>query len=73
MAIHDMNQRAQDWLADHLQNFGVALTNHEDPSCLITLPGGVVVEIRLNELPGTFSRQIVNLNLTATKEGRSNG
>lgn len=68
MAIYDMNQRAQDWLADHLQNFGVALANDDDPSCLITLPHGIVVEIRLNELPGTFSRQTVTLNSTEQKD-----
>lgn len=69
MAIHDMNQRAQDWLADHIENFGIALANNEDPNCLITLPHGVVVEIRLNELPGRFSRQSVKLEFTDT-EGR---
>lgn len=56
MAIHDMNQPAKNWLADNLENFGKLLDVDDDPSVLLRFDGGVVLELRLNELPGRFER-----------------
>jgi hypothetical protein len=59
--IADLNQPAKNWLADHLNNFGVLLDAGDDPSCLITLPEGIKVEIRLNSLPGVFERHQISV------------
>jgi hypothetical protein len=57
--IADLKQSARNWLGDHLQNFDKMLAAGDDPSCMIVLPGGVEVEIRLNRFPGVFERQII--------------
>ena len=49
--ISDFKQPAKDWLADAVNNLGNFLKDGEDPSFTITIDG-VVIEIRLNKIPG---------------------
>jgi hypothetical protein len=55
-----MKQPAKDWLADALENLGGMLGKGEDPSFIINIYG-VVIEIRLNTLPGNFERQKIQI------------
>lgn len=65
MNIRNIDQPAKDWLADNLQNFARLVESGGDPSVIITMTGGVVLELRLNECPGLFSRQTVTVELAA--------
>ncbi|GAB6139902.1 hypothetical protein JCM14076_06310 [Methylosoma difficile] len=60
--IADLKQPAKNWLADHLNNFGNLLNAGDDPSCIISLPEGVEIEIRLNKLPEVFERQTFRID-----------
>lgn len=54
--IHDFNQPAKRWLADHLENHIALIEKGQDPSCVMTI-GPVEIEIRLNKAPGLFERK----------------
>jgi hypothetical protein len=58
--ISDFKQPAKDWLADAINNLNNFLKDGEDPSFIITIDG-VEIEIRLNNIPGEFSRQNIDL------------
>ncbi|SIQ30136.1 hypothetical protein [Marinobacterium stanieri] len=60
--IHDLEQPAKDWVADHIENFGVLLNKGDDPSCLIRVQG-CEIEIRLNKVPGLFERSEQHINV----------
>ena len=53
--LTDLQQPAKNWLADAVQNFKILLAENDDPSFTIEI-GGAVIEVRLNEAPGVFSR-----------------
>ena len=58
--LTDLHQPAKHWLADAVQNFKLLLAENDDPSFVIKI-GGAVIEIRLNEAPGLFSRHTITL------------
>lgn len=59
--IADLKQPAKHWLADVINNFGAQLKNGENPSIELKLFDDVVIEIRLNKLPGIFDRETVEI------------
>ena len=61
--IADMNQPAKHWMADIIQNMGTLLDNGDDPSMVFQIDG-VVLELRLNNLPGVFNRTTVKTDDT---------
>ena len=58
--LTDLQQPTKHWLADAVQNFKQLLGEEDDPSFTVEL-NGCVIEIRLNEAPGVFSRRTVTL------------
>jgi hypothetical protein len=46
-----------------LKNYGTLLDSGDDSSCIITYEG-VDVEIRLNQLPGVFEREVIGISET---------
>lgn len=56
--LTDLHQPAKHWLADAVENFQTLLAENEDPSFVIEI-GGAVIEVRLNEAPGVFSRKTI--------------
>lgn len=67
--LTDFQQPAKHWLADAVMNFAALLDEGDDPSFTIKLDG-CVIEIRLNEAPGVFSRRrmtVTSDNNEATK------
>jgi len=62
--LTDLQQPAKHWLADAIKNFKTLLAENEDPSFTLEL-GGAVIEIRLNEAPGVFSRSVVDCQTNA--------
>lgn len=56
--LTDLQQPAKHWLADAVLNFQTLLNEGDDPSFTLTV-GGAVIEIRLNEAPGIFSRKTI--------------
>lgn len=68
MAIHDLKQPANQWLADVAENLGAMLERNEDPSMELVL-FGCTFEIRINELPdGSFKRLAIK-EPTETQQG----
>ena len=63
--LTDLHQPAKHWLADAVQNFKLLLAENDDPS--------FVIEIRLNEAPGLFSRQTITLESHSENGALSSG
>jgi len=61
--IADMEQPAKNWMADIIQNMGTLLDNGDDPSMVFQI-NGVVLELRLNNLPGVFVRETIKTSDT---------
>ncbi len=70
--LTDLHQPAKHWLADAVQNFKLLLAENDDPSFVIKI-GGAVIEIRLNEAPGLFSRQTITLESHSENGALSSG
>lgn len=67
--LTDLQQPAKHWLADAIENFQVLLKEGDDPSFTVEI-SGCVMEIRLNEAPGVFSRR--KIKITNPKQGTRN-
>jgi len=59
--LTDLQQPAKHWLADAVMNFKTLLAEDDDPSFTLEL-NGCVIEIRLNEAPGVFSRRTITVS-----------
>ena len=68
--LTDLQQPTKHWLADAVQNFKQLLGEEDDPSFTVEL-NGCVIEIRLNEAPGVFSRRTVTLESQSENRLRS--
>jgi hypothetical protein len=63
--LNDLQQPAKHWLADAVENFKQLLAENDDPSFTIEI-GGAVIEVRLNEAPGVFSRKTIFVEISPT-------
>jgi len=53
--VFDLRQPAKHWLAESLRHFGEQITDGIDPSITLTYQG-VILELRLMNCPGLFTR-----------------
>lgn len=65
--LTDLKQPAKHWLADAVINFQILLREGQDPSFTLSM-GGCVIEIRLNEAPGVFSRHTIEVDMNQVGE-----
>jgi hypothetical protein len=65
--ITNLQQPAKHWLADAVENFKKLLAENDDPSFTIEI-GEAVIEVRLNESPGVFSRKTIHVEISPTND-----
>jgi hypothetical protein len=65
--LTNLQQPAKHWLADAVENFKQLLAENDDPSFTIEI-GGAVIEVRLNEASGVFSRKTIPVEISPTNK-----